>query len=98
MERLKGMELTGSPNDDDFNRYATSLYNSGSAMTSHLYDVIRNAESRIDNLFPFLKCSGCPQTALYCIAALSILILSLLLITTTPKKMWPISLRMMPVV
>jgi hypothetical protein len=56
MERLKGMELTGSPTDDDFNRCATSLYNSGSAMTPHIYDVISNAEYRIGNLFPFLEC------------------------------------------
>jgi hypothetical protein len=56
MERLKGMELTGNPTEDDFKRCAISLYNSGSATTSHLYDVINNAEYRIGNLFPFLEC------------------------------------------
>jgi hypothetical protein len=56
MERLKGIELTGSPTDDDCKRCATSLYNSGSAMASNLNDVINNAEYRIGNFFPFLEC------------------------------------------
>jgi hypothetical protein len=56
IERLKGMDLTGSPTGDDIKRCATNLYNNGSAMASHVYDIINNSEYRIGSPFPFFEC------------------------------------------
>jgi hypothetical protein len=50
------MDLTGSPTGDDIKRCATNLYNNGSAMASHVYDIINNSEYRIGSPFPFFEC------------------------------------------
>lgn len=51
--RVSGMELTGCPSDSDIRRCATAIYNEGSSMLSHLYDVIRNPDYRIGKSFSF---------------------------------------------
>jgi hypothetical protein len=50
------MSLTGNPTSDEIKRCATNFYNNGSAMASHIYDIINNSEYRIGSPLPFIEC------------------------------------------
>jgi hypothetical protein len=50
------MNLTGNPTGDEIKRCATNFDNNGSAMASHIYDIINNSEYRIGIPFPFIEC------------------------------------------
>jgi hypothetical protein len=53
VSRIKRMELTGAPTDDDLARCALALFNLGAGVTSCLYDVIRAKSYPVGKEFPF---------------------------------------------
>ena len=54
--RVENAELSGGPNSEDLFRCAVALYNDGSSVTSHFYDIIANPNYRIGPPFPFHEC------------------------------------------
>jgi hypothetical protein len=53
VSRIKRMELTRAPTDDDLLRCALALFNLGASVTSCLYDVIRAKSYPVGKEFPF---------------------------------------------
>lgn len=55
LQRVKNMQLTGNPTDDDLFRCASLLFSDGSKAVSHLYDCIRNPDYHISKPFKHAK-------------------------------------------
>jgi hypothetical protein len=53
VRRIDAMELTGGQTADDLWRCALAVYNEGSSMMSHLYDISNNPKYKVGPEFPF---------------------------------------------
>jgi hypothetical protein len=53
VKRIDRMELTGGQTADDLWRCALAVYNEGSSMMSHLYDISNNPKYKVGPEFPF---------------------------------------------
>jgi hypothetical protein len=55
-KRIEAMELTGSPGEEQLSRCALAIYNCGSKLISHVYDIINNPNYIIGKEFPYQLC------------------------------------------
>jgi hypothetical protein len=54
--RVRRLEPTGGPSNEDLMRCAVAFYNEGSRITSRIYDIIINPANSIGPQFPYRSC------------------------------------------